>query len=140
VKILDLPEHCFVQMGDFSGYTIQQCSKKNIKKAYVVGFIGKLAKMAAGVKQTHVKGSKVDMSFLAELARKCNANESVIQNIKKANTARHVSEIIQENKIEGFFDLICSETYKHMRKHSEEKVPIDVILFDFDGNVLARKS
>jgi cobalt-precorrin-5B (C1)-methyltransferase len=67
-KIVDLPEHCFVQMGDFSGYTIQQCAKKRIRKAYVVGFIGKLAKMAAGVKQTHVKGSKVDMNFLAEIA------------------------------------------------------------------------
>ena len=139
-KIVDLPEHCFVQMGDFSGYTIQQCGKKNIKKAYVVGFIGKLAKMAVGVKQTHVKGSKVDMNFLAELARKSNATESIIQSIKKANTARHVSEIIQENNVEGFFELICNETYKHMRKHSEEKVPIDVILFDFDGNILARKS
>ena len=139
-KMVDLPEHCFVQIGDFSGYAIQQCGKKDIKRAYVVGFIGKLAKMAAGVKQTHVKGSKVDMSFLSELAQKCNANESVIQDIKKANTARHVSEIIQENKIKGFFDLICEETYKHMRKHSEEKVPIDVILFGFDGNILARKS
>jgi len=139
-KIVDLPDHCFVQMGDFSGYTIQQCGKKNIKKAYVVGFIGKLAKMAAGVKQTHVKGSKVDMSFLAELARKSDAKETVIESIKKANTARHVSEIIQENDVDGFFDLICSETYGHMRKHCEEKVPIDVILFDFDGNILARKS
>jgi len=139
-KIVDLPEHCFVQMGDFSGYTIQQCSKKNIKKAYVVGFIGKLAKMAAGVKQTHVKGSKVDMNFLSELARKSNANDKVIESIKKANTARHVSEIIKENNVNGFFELICSETYKHMRKHSEERVPIDVILFDFDGSILARKS
>lgn len=139
-KIVDLPEHCFVQIGDFSGYAIQQCGRKDIKRAYVVGFIGKLAKMAAGVKQTHVKGSKVDMGFLAELAQKCNANENIIQDIKKANTARHVSEIIQKNKIEGFFDLISGETYKHMRKHSEEKVPIDVILFDFEGNILARKS
>ncbi len=138
-KIVDLPEHCFVQMGDFSGYTIQQCARKEIKKAYVVGFIGKLAKMAAGVKQTHVKGSKVDMNFLAELARKCNANERTIENIKKANTARHVSEIIIENNVNGFFEQICNETYKHMRKHSEEKVPLDVILFDFDGNILARK-
>ena len=137
-KIVDLPEHCFVQMGDFSGYTIQQCSRKNIKRAYVVGFIGKLAKMATGVKQTHVKGSKVDMNFLADLAKKSNANETVIENIKKANTARHVSEIIQENNVKGFFDLIVNETYRHMRKHSEEKVPIDVILFDFNGNTLAR--
>jgi cobalt-precorrin-5B (C1)-methyltransferase len=139
-KMIDLPEHCFVQMGDFSGYTIQQCGRKDIKKAYVVGFIGKLAKMAAGVKQTHVKGSKVDMKFLSELAKRCNAEDNLIQDIKKANTARHVSEIIQENRIEGFFDLICSETYQHMRKHSEEKVAIDVILFGFDGNILARKS
>jgi len=138
-KIVDLPEHCFVQMGDFSGYTIQQCARKEIKKAYVVGFIGKLAKMAAGVKQTHVKGSKVDMNFLAELARKCNANERIIESIKKANTARHVSEIIIENNVKGFFEEICDETYKHMRKHSEDKVPLDVILFDFDGNILARK-
>ena len=138
-KIVDLPEHCFVQMGDFSGYTIQQCARKEIKKAYVVGFIGKLAKMAAGVKQTHVKGSKVDMNFLAELAKKCNANERIIESIKTANTARHVSEIIIENNVNGFFEEICNETYKHMRKHSEEKVPLDVILFDFDGNILARK-
>ena len=138
-KIVDLPEHCFVQMGDFSGYTIQQCARKEIKKAYVVGFIGKLAKMAAGVKQTHVKGSKVDMNFLAELARKCNVDERIIESIKTANTARHVSEIIIENNVNGFFEEICNETYKHMRKHSEEKVPLDVILFDFDGNILARK-
>ena len=138
-KIVDLPEHCFVQMGDFSGYTIQQCARKEIKKAYVVGFIGKLAKMAAGVKQTHVKGSKVDMNFLVELARKCNADERIIESIKTANTARHVSEIIIENNVNGFFEEICNETYKHMRKHSEEKVPLDVILFDFDGNILARK-
>lgn len=138
-KIVDLPEHCFVQMGDFSGYTIQQCGKKNIKKAYVVGFIGKLAKMAAGVKQTHVKGSKVDMNFLAGLAKKVNADKKIIDSIKKANTARHVSEIIQENNVDGFFDLICAEVYRHMRKHSEEKVPIDVILFDFEGNILARE-
>jgi len=139
-KIIDLPEHCFVQIGDFAGYTVLQCGKKNIKKAYVVGFIGKLAKMAAGVKQTHVKGSKVNMNFLAELAKKINVKETVIENIKKANTARHVSEIIQENHVDGFFELICSETAKHMKKHSEGKIPIEVILFDFNGKILARKS
>ncbi|MFB5608048.1 MAG: cobalt-precorrin-5B (C(1))-methyltransferase [Candidatus Nitrosomaritimum yanchengensis] len=139
-KIIDLPDHCFVQMGDFSGYTMQQCAKKNIKKAFIVGFIGKLAKMAAGVKQTHVKGSKIDMKFLSGLAQKCGANEQIIQKILNANTARHVSEIIQENQIDGFFEQICDKTYNHMKKHSEEKVSLEIILFDFDGNILAKKS
>jgi cobalt-precorrin-5B (C1)-methyltransferase len=139
-KIIDLPEHSFVQMGDFSGYTIQQCAKKDIKKAYVAGFIGKLAKMATGVKQTHVKGSKVDTNFLASLSEKCGADEKIAEKIRNANTARHVQDIVIENKVEGFFDEVCLHVYNHMRKHSEEKVPIEVILFDFDGNILGRHS
>jgi cobalt-precorrin-5B (C1)-methyltransferase len=137
-KIVDLPEHSFVQMGDFSGYAIQQCAKKNIKKAYVAGFIGKLAKMATGVKQTHVKGSKVDTNFLGTLAEKCCADEKTVEEIKNANTARHVQDIILENNVQGFFDKVCLNVYNHMRKHSEEKVPIEVILFDFDGKILGR--
>ena len=137
-NMMDLPDHCFVQMGDFAAYAIQQCVKKRIKKAYVAGFIGKLAKLATGVKQTHVKGSKVDMNFLAEIAAKCNANKSIVKQIQKANTARHVQDIVKENHVEGFFDKICIEVYRQMRKHSENKVPIEVMLFDFDGKVLAR--
>jgi len=137
-NIFDLPDHSFVQFGDFSGYTISQCAKKGMSKAHVGGFIGKFAKMATGVKQTHVKGSKVNMDFLSELAKKCKADEDVIQKIKNANTARNVQEIILENNIDGFFDLICSEVYKQMRGHSENKIPIEIILFNFDGNVLAR--
>jgi len=137
-NIFDLPEHSFVQFGDFSGYAISQCAKKGISKAHVGGFIGKFAKMATGIKQTHVKGSKVNMDFLSELAKQCNAEENIIQKIKNANTARNVQEIILEHNVVGFFDLICSEVYKQMRNHSENKIPIEIILFNFDGNVLAR--
>ena len=137
-EIIKLPDHSFIQMGDFSGYTIQQCAKKSLKKAYVAGFIGKLAKMAAGVKQTHVKGGKVDMKFLSELAKRCNADSETIRKILGANTARNVQEIIMEDGVNGFFDEITKEVCKQMRQHSEEKIPVEVILFDFDGKVLSR--
>jgi cobalt-precorrin-5B (C1)-methyltransferase len=137
-KIIDLPDHCFVQMGDFAGYTIQQCAKKGIKKAYVAGFVGKLAKIATGVKQTHVKGSKVDMEFLSKIAQKCGASEQTVQKIRAANTARHVQEIVMEDKVGGFFSAICFEVYRHMRSHSDNLVEIEVIIFDFDGVALAR--
>ena len=137
-EIIKLPDHSFIQMGDFSGYTIQQCAKKSLKKAYVAGFIGKLAKMAAGVKQTHVKGGKVDMKFLSELAKRCNANSETIRKILGANTARNVQEIVIEDSVDGFFDEITKETCNQMRQHSEEKIPVEVILFNFDGNILSR--
>ena len=137
-KIIKLPDHSFIQMGDFSGYTIQQCAKKGLKKAYVAGFIGKLAKMAFGVKQTHVKGSKVNMKFLSEIAKRCNANDKTIEKIRNANTARNVQEIIMEDKVDGFFDEISKEVCLQMRNHSEGNIPVEVILFDFDGTVLSK--
>lgn len=136
--LVDLPEHCFVKMGDFSGYTIKQCAKKGIKKAYVVGFIGKLSKIAMGVKQTHVKGSKVDMSFLSNLAKNCGAGEELVNQIKKANTARHVQEIVQKNEMNEFFKKICLKVYDHMKDQSEGKVALEIVLYDFDGSILAR--
>ena len=69
-KIIDLPDHCFVQMGDFSGYTIQQCGKKNIKKTYVVGFIGKLAKMACRSKTDSCKRFKGGHEFSCRVGKK----------------------------------------------------------------------
>ncbi|MBI5698376.1 MAG: cobalt-precorrin-5B (C(1))-methyltransferase [Thaumarchaeota archaeon] len=137
-KEIDLPDHCFVQMGDFAGYTIQQCAKKSIKKAYIAGFIGKMTKIAMGVKQTHVKGSKVDMDFLVKIAQKCNASKETLDQIKNANTARHVQEIVTKSKVDGFFSAICQESHKQMQAHSENKVEIRVILFDFDGSILGR--
>lgn len=139
-SVVVLPDHCFVQMGDFSGYAMQQCGKKKVRKAYVVGFVGKIAKMAAGVRQTHVKGSKVDMRFLAGLAEESGASKQAVREIAGANTARHASEIAQRHGAGGLFESICNRACGHMRRHCGGKVGVEVILFDFDGAVLARAS
>ena len=137
-KIIELTDHLFIQMGDFSGYTIKQCAKKGLKKAYVAGFIGKLAKIAAGAKQTHVKGSKVNMKFLSEIAKRCNAEDNTVHKIQNANTARNVQEIIVEDGLDGFFDEISKEACMQMRNHSEGNIPVEVILFDFNGKILSK--
>jgi cobalt-precorrin-5B (C1)-methyltransferase len=137
-KIISLPDHCFIQMGDFAGYTLQQCVRKGIKRAYIAGFIGKLTKMGMGVKQTHVKGSKVDMEFLAEIAQRCNASRDIVEEIRRANTARHVFEIVSAKNVKDYFDLVCAKVHNQLRRHSENRFDIDVIMFDFDGNVIGR--
>ncbi len=133
--ILDLPDHCYIQMGDFAAYAIRQASIRGMKKVIIAGFIGKLSKIAMGIKQTHVKGSKVDMNFLANLAKDI-ADDEIIEEIKNANTARHVSEIIIKHDIKGYFDLICYQVCKKMSKYASEEIDVAAIMFDFDGKVI----
>ncbi len=133
-----LPEHSFVQMGDFAGYSVKQCAMKKIKKVVIAGFIGKLTKMAMGVKQTHVRGSHVSLDFMAGLAEQCGAPSSVIAEIKKANTARHAGEIVARNNVPGYFALLCKKVHEHMSEHTKGELDLQVVMFEFDGKILAR--
>ncbi|HXG07998.1 MAG TPA: cobalt-precorrin-5B (C(1))-methyltransferase [Nitrososphaera sp.] len=136
-ELFKLPEHCFVQMGDFAGYSIKQCASRNFREAVIAGFVGKLTKMAMGVKQTHVAGSHVSMEFMSRLADECKAPPNVIEEIRGANTARHVSEIISRNNISGYFDLICKKVHEQMSDYAKNpKMKIRVVMFEFDGRVI----
>jgi cobalt-precorrin-5B (C1)-methyltransferase len=131
-----IADHAYIQIGDFIGFGIKRCATKEIKKAYVVGFIGKLTKMAMGIKQTHVKGSHVDMNFLADLAGECGANSELVMQIKGANTARHVSELIDKSGLNSFYDNLCKAVHIHLTKHSQSQLKIKIILLDFDGKII----
>ncbi len=132
----DIPDHSYIQIGDFVGYSVRQCANKKIKKAIVAGFIGKLTKMAMGVKQTHVKGSHVDMDFLGHMASRCGAGDEIVTRIKTANTARHVAELIDNYGIQRFYDSLCNEVHDQLSSYCDHKVAIDVLMFDFDGKVI----
>lgn len=131
-----IADHAYIQIGDFIGFGIKQCAINKIRRAYVVGFIGKLTKMAMGIKQTHVKGSHVDMNFLADLASKCGANNELVNQIKLANTARHVSELIDKSGLDSFYNFLCEEVHNHLTKYSQSQLMIKIILLDFDGKVI----
>ncbi len=132
------PDHSYVQMGDFAGYSVKQCFEKKVKKIVIAGFIGKLTKIAMGVKQTHVRGSHVNMDFMAELAKERKVHENVIELIKNANTARHVSEIIDSSHIVGYYDLLCKYAFNQMSGYSNNQLLIDIIMFNFEGNVIGK--
>jgi cobalt-precorrin-5B (C1)-methyltransferase len=138
-EIFELPDHCFIQMGDFAGYSIKQCANKTvIRQVIIAGFIGKLTKMAMGVKQTHVAGSHIDMEFMARLAAECEAPQNVIEEIRSANTARHVSEIIKKNNIVSYYDHLCRRVFEQMHDYARGQLQIEVVLFEFDGKVIGR--
>ncbi|HEU5120688.1 MAG TPA: cobalt-precorrin-5B (C(1))-methyltransferase [Candidatus Nitrosocosmicus sp.] len=132
------PDHCYVQMGDFAGYSVKQCQDKGVKKVFVGGFIGKLTKIAMGVKQTHVRGSHVSMDFMAKVAREVGASEEIINLIINANTARHVSEIIDSYSVVGFYNLICRNAVRQLKNYAGKDLLIEVILFDFEGKIIGR--
>lgn len=129
----ELPPESFIQIGDFTGYSIRQAAKIGIEHVILAGFLGKFSKLAKGVTQTHAAGSQVDLDFLVGLARETGASEEVCEKIRTANTARHVGEIIEESGNRDFFGLLCENIICHIGKIKPRPQIIEVLLTNFKG-------
>ncbi len=134
----ELPEMAFVQMGIFTGDSLKRAAERGVPTVTVCGMIGKIAKLAAGQMQTHVAGGAVDVAFLADLARDAGAPDGLVGAIAAANTARHVEELIDAAGFLDFYRHVAERAAVACNAHAGRRLDLEVILFDFEGRVLAR--
>jgi cobalt-precorrin-5B (C1)-methyltransferase len=125
-------------MGDFCGYALNHAVGVGMTTATIVGMIGKLSKMADGRTMTHAAGSEVNTALLAEVARGVGAADPLVDAIRRANTGRHVQELVAEAGLPGFFDALCERVSVVLSAHVKAPLRIDVFLVDFSGPPLGR--
>ncbi len=89
----DLPEVCFVEVGDFTGAALRQAVDDGLRDVVFVGMAGKLTKLASGVLMTHYTKSRVDTAVLADITRELAAEPALVDAVASANTARHAYEL-----------------------------------------------
>jgi cobalt-precorrin-5B (C1)-methyltransferase len=134
----DLPEMAFVQMGIFTGESLKRAVERGVPRVSVCGMIGKIAKLATGQMQTHVAGGGVDVAFLAGLARAAGAPDDLVEAVAGANTARHVEGLIDAAGFSGFYRHVAERAAVACNAHAGRRLDLEIILFDFEGRVLAR--
>lgn len=134
----ELPEMAFVQMGIFTGESLKRAVERGVPRVSICGMIGKVAKLAVGQMQTHVAGGGVDVAFLADLARAAGAPVDLVAAIAGANTARHVEELIDAAGFPAFYRHVAERAASTCNAHAGRRLDLEMVLFDFDGRVLAR--
>jgi cobalt-precorrin-5B (C1)-methyltransferase len=132
----ELPEEGFIQVGDFIGTGVKHCARRGASRAIVVGMMGKLSKMANGKMQTHAAGSEVNMELLAGLAAELGAPAAITDEIRAANTARHVLELCQREGLGGITSLVCRRVSESCRAHAGGALDVHARLVDFNGTLL----
>jgi len=128
----DLEEVCFVEVGDFTGYALKGAVKNGLERVFFVGMAGKLAKLAAGVMMTHWTRSKVDNELLADITTRVGGSFELIEEVKKANTARHAYELWRAAELVEAPNLLCTLAAANLGEYAEGKLEVHVVMVDFD--------
>jgi cobalt-precorrin-5B (C1)-methyltransferase len=142
MKLLpDLPEVCFVEVGDFTGAALRQAVQHKLNQVIFAGMAGKLTKLAAGVLMTHYTRSKVDLDLLKDITLAAGGTEELAERVGSANTARHAAELWdQAGLLPAAGRELCARAARVLSRFGAEqagpqKTPpqIRVIMVDFTG-------
>ncbi len=133
-----LPETAFVEMGDWVGFTLTYCKKKQVAKVNIGGMIGKLSKVADGEFYTHARQAAVNLEGLAAIAESVGAPPEVADKIRRGNTAREAQEIVLAHGVVGFFDRIAEKVSRNCRAYGQDTYAVETVITDTDGVILGR--
>jgi len=135
---LALAEECFVQAGDFIGYSLEQCAKRHLAKVTIWGMTGKISKLAAGHLYTNVSDSRVDIGFLAEVAAGCGVPDKMAKALRAAVTANHFRKMLPPEHTRKFCDQLCRLAAAKCQEEAGEKLEVECIMTSYDGIILGR--
>ncbi|MCZ8523628.1 MULTISPECIES: cobalt-precorrin-5B (C(1))-methyltransferase [Paenibacillus] len=142
----ELPEEAFVEMGDFVGFAIQQCARQGIRKVTLVGMMGKFSKVAQGVMMVHSKSAPVDFGFLARMAEEAGASEETLEEIRGANTAAQVGDLMDGMGCSAFFDIMSTYCCREGLKEAAGKEPqremdleVETVIISMKAKLLGRQ-
>ncbi|MEA2255345.1 MAG: cobalt-precorrin-5B (C1)-methyltransferase, partial [Solirubrobacteraceae bacterium] len=136
----ELPEVCFVEVGDFTGYALKRARSLGFERCVFVGMAGKLSKLGAGVLMTHWTRSRIDTAFLAELTREAGGDETVAAAVAQANSARHAYELWEAAGVVGAPDLLCTKVAANLASYVGGAPAVDAAMVDFEGATLVGAS
>ena len=136
----ELPPACFVQMGDFLRYALDEVVAQGIRLVVFGLMVGKLTKIAQGETITHANRSVVDTDVVAEVARRIGASEEDCAAIAAAKTARFGAELMVERGLGDVFHRTLAETAMATLQAPDRygrAFQIRIMVCDGEGNMLA---
>jgi cobalt-precorrin-5B (C1)-methyltransferase len=136
----ELPEVCFVEVGDFTGTALRRAAADGIRHVVLVAMAGKITKLAAGVMMTHFHRSQVDGDLLASVARESGSPAAVVAAATETATARHFFETAMAHGDIAPLQRVCALARAACQAHTAGKVDTEVVMVDFEGDMVVARA
>ena len=136
---LQVDTQLVVTMSNFVGYMLQEAERLAFRHVVMVGHLGKLIKVAAGIFHTHSHIADGRMETLVTHLALAGAPNELLQQVYHCLTTEAAMELIAQAGYESVYDAIATkivERVQQMMRYSPQPFSCDVILFSLDNQPL----
>lgn len=139
-KDLKIPVTKQVQMSNFVGYVLKETQRLGFNHVLLVGDLGKMIKVSAGIFSTHSRDADARSEIMVANLALLGAPVELLRKIYKCLTTIDMVNIIDKTEYKGVYQQIVDKIkYRSERllAHKKPKVSIDAIIFSSKSGLLA---
>jgi cobalt-precorrin-5B (C1)-methyltransferase len=133
---LAIDEERIIKISNFVGYMLDRAVEYGVENVLLVGHIGKLVKVAAGIFYTHSRTADARMEILTSYAALEGAPKDVLKDIYECRTTDGAAAIIKDKGLTAVFQRITMNSSKRCRQYTFNKVKVGTVLFNEDNSLL----
>lgn len=128
-----------VKCSNYIGETIDAAVNLEMRSLLLIGHIGKLIKVAAGVMNTHSKQADCRMEVLAAYAAAEGASAECVQAILSCITTTEALELLKEKGIlSGVMERVMERIDFHLRHRAGGSLQVEAIVFSTEDGILGK--
>lgn len=137
---ISLVEDEILRFGDHAGFALNQGPSKGFEHVHLAAHIGKMAKIAAGLFNTHCKTGDARLETVAALAGAAGADREQIRTILEMKMAEEAVSFLQNAGLEEAFELMALRTEQRIKalwqKDYDTLPELHLYILDLEGNLL----
>lgn len=140
VNKMMIDEKKIVSMSNFVGYVLKEVQRIGFKEVLMIGHLGKLIKVSAGIFSTHSKDADARAEILVANLALMGMSVPDLERISNCLTTEAAGDIISETGYEGVYKIIADKIKyrsEKLLKFREPKVKVDVVIFSSKTGLLS---
>ena len=128
-----------VKCSNYIGETIDAAVNLEMRSLLLIGHIGKLIKLAAGVMNTHSRQADCRMEVLAAYAAAEGASAECVQAILSCITTTEALELLKEKGIlSGVMERVMERIEFHLCHRAGGSIQVEAIVFSTEDGILGK--
>lgn len=135
MKKFSLPDECYVMMGDYFEYALNEAAAHKFNRVDICAQWAKMLKIAMATPQTHVRHGAIDVKKAADFLLSLGCK--LFDRDAEFNTAREIFDLVMEKDgaDSALFKAVCKKAAEYAEKISSG-VAVKVYLVSYDGEII----
>jgi len=131
-----LPKQALVKVGNLIGFSLDRSLECGFEKILIIGHIGKLIKVAAGIFNTHSRVADARFEIFAAHAALLGADRETITKLEKAVTTEEMCDILAVLGDADLFDHLAAKISERSSAYLYDEAEIGSVIFNFRRGLL----